>query len=165
VASRIRHTYGTVTYATVAFVGRVIGIWRGEDGRVRSGPAVRNDAFVPVLDLIRSKGLLDRPLLTPRCRDRDHADQVRKSIYLAARYYCSCGERMCTRKHNNIDGCPDEGQRLSVRCDVVKDSEGRLRVQVQVFDKKESMRAVVQRYGSDPSAWPYQSRAKKIRSK
>ena len=143
---------------------RVVGIWRGPDGGVRTGPAVRNDAFIPVLELIRERGLLDRPLLTPRCRDRDHADQVRKSIYLAARYYCSCGERMCTRKHNNIAGCPDGGQRLSVRADVVKDSDNRLRVQVRVFDKRESMRQVVATYGPDPANWPYQSRAKRLKS-
>jgi hypothetical protein len=153
-------------------VGRVIGIWRGPDGGVRTGPPQRDDRFIPVLDLIRRQGLLDRPLLTPRITTADQAEQIRRSIYLAARYYCSCGERLCTRRHPNVPttenpagGCPDGGQRLSVRADIVRHpGTGHLHVQLRVFDKRESMREVVRKYGTDPSRWPYQARAKRLKN-
>lgn len=153
-------------------MGRVIGIWRGEDGTVHRGPAARNDAFIPVLHLFRERGLLartddDPPYLVPAelTKTRDDADWVRRSLYLAGRYYCSCGARTCTRKHGNIEGCPDGGQRLGVQAHIVKDRSGRFRVQLRVFDKTEATRQVVAQYGSDPSAWPYQARARKLKGK
>lgn len=137
---------------------RVIAIWQGG-----SGPPQRRDEYVPVLALIHQRGMLNRPILTPVCADRDQADWIRKGLYLSARYYCSCGEKYCTRKHNNIDGCPNAGVRLSCRADVVKDAKGRLRVQVRLWDKQIGIRSVVERYGPDPSQWPYQSKARKLK--
>jgi hypothetical protein len=139
-------------------VSRVIAIHQGQ-----AGPPTRNDRFVPVLDLIQRHGLLDRFLLTPPCRDRDDAENVRRSIYTSARYYCSCGVKFCTRKYDNLTGCPDGGQRLSVRADVVKNQAGKYCVQLRVYDKREAMRAVVDKYGPDPSKWPYQSKARKLK--
>ena len=107
--------------------------------------------------------MLERPILTPVCEDMDDAERTRKSLYAAARYYCSCGEKYCTRKHNNIDGCPNGGMRMSCRADIVKDTKGRLRVQVRFWDKQIGIRAVVERYGPDPSKWPYQSKARKLK--
>lgn len=138
---------------------RVIAIWQGG-----SGPPTRNDRFLPVLGLIHRNGMLDRHVLTPPCATVDQADEVRRALYSAARYYCSCGEKYCTRKHNNIEGCPNGGMRLSCQAHVVKDAKGRLRVQARFFDKQESMREVVRRYGPDPSKWPYQSKARKVKT-
>jgi hypothetical protein len=139
-------------------VGRVVAIWQGG-----SGPPQRNDRFLPAVAFIHEHGLFDRPFLTPRCRSMDHAEDVRRSLYLACRYFCSCGERLCTRKNPNTKGCPDGGQRVSVRADIVKDAKGKLRVQCTFYDKTEAMRQVVATYGPDPSNWPYQARAKKMR--
>jgi hypothetical protein len=118
---------------------------------------------VPVLAVIHQREMLGRPILTPVCTDRDQADEIRRALYAAARYYCTCGERLCTKKYNNIDGCPDDGMRFSCRADVVKDGKGRLRVQVRYWDKQIGIRTVVQKYGPDPANWPYQSKARKLR--
>lgn len=130
----------------------------------------RDDRFGRVIDLVLERGLLDKPLLTPPCRDYEHADDTRRAILRSARYYCSCGRKTCTHKYKNYPtesrprgGCPDSGQRVSGRADIVKDSEGRLRVQVTFHDKAEAMRAVIQKYGPDPSKWPYNSRAKRLK--
>jgi hypothetical protein len=144
-------------------MGRVIAIFQQEHGVPRTGPPRRNDRLVPVLDLIRERGMLGKPVLAPRCASMDEADAMRRDLYAAARYYCSCGARYCTRKHDNISGCPDGGMRLSCHADIVRDARGALRVQVTVFDKAEGIRSVVARYGPDPAAWPYQSKARKRR--
>lgn len=143
-------------------MGRVIAIYQ-QDGKTRVGPPSRNDRFLPVLGLIHQNGMLERFILTPPCTDMDQAEDTRKALYAAARYFCSCGEKYCTRKHNNIDGCPNEGMRLSCRADIVHDDKGRLRVQMKLFDKQIGIRSVVARYGPDPSKWPYQSKAKKLK--
>lgn len=146
-------------------MGRVIRIWQ-EEGRTRSGPPVRNDRFTPVIDLVRRLNALDRPFLVPikYTRTQAEAEDVRKSLYSTARYYCSCGQRYCTRRHNNLDGCPNGGQRISCRASLVRDSEGRLRVQFTLHDKREAMRALVDKYGPDRSKWPYDPWAKKEKS-
>jgi hypothetical protein len=143
-------------------VGKVIAI--GPGGRPQAPE--RSDLFRVVIDWIRTAGQLDVPYVSPRCRNQDHADEVRRGIYRSARYYCSCGDQMCTRRHGNLAGCPDGGQRISCQADVVtrRGDDGRrhYHVQVTLFDKREAMRAVVDRYGPDPSKWPYQARARKL---
>lgn len=136
----------------------MIGIWQGG-----AGPPVRNDRFVPVVAVIARHGLFDRPFLTPRCKTRDQADDTRRGLYLACRYWCSCGERNCTRRYSNTAGCPDGGERISCRADVVKDRKGRLAVQVTFYRKAEAMRQIIATYGPDPSQWPYQARARKLK--
>lgn len=138
---------------------RVIAIHQGG----KAGAPTRNDRFIGVLQVIHSAGKLDQLILTPPITTMDEAEDTRRALYAAARYYCSCGQKYCTRAHNNIDGCPRDGMRLSCQAHVVKDPEGRLRVQFRIFDKKEAMREVVKRYGPDPSKWPYQSKARKIK--
>lgn len=138
-------------------MGRVIAL--GPGGRAQAPQ--RDDRFRDVIDLIRERGLLGRPLLTPPCRNRDHADDVRRAIYRSARYYCSCGEGYCSRKHSGE--CPSGGQRIGCRADVVRDAKGKLRVQLRLYDKQEARREVVRKYGPDPSKWPYQSKAKKAK--
>jgi hypothetical protein len=125
---------------------------------------------MPVVQQAHAAGLFGRPILTPVFQSHDAADDARKGLYLACRYFCSCGSKMCTRKYKNIPseenpdgGCPMDGQRMSCRADVVKDAEGKLRVQVVFFDKSEAIRTVIKKYGPDPSAWPYQSKARKIK--
>jgi len=144
-------------------VGRVIRIYQDGSGQHRAGPPLRDDRFVPLIEMIRSWQALNQPYLAPLrfTPTKDACRDLIRSLYLAARYYCSCGERYCTRKHNNLKGCPDGGQRISCQASIVKDSQGRHRVQFSYFDKKESIRAVVAKYGPDPSQWPYNSRAKK----
>ena len=139
-------------------MGRVIGVWQGG-----AGPPKRDDRFVPVIELVHRLGLYGRPYLTPPCRTWDQADDVRKGIYLGARYFCSCGEKYCTRKYRNTEGCPDQGERVSVRADVVRDAERRLRVECTFYPKAEAMREIIRKYGPDPSLWPYQAKAKKLR--
>jgi hypothetical protein len=141
-------------------MGRVIGIWQGG-----AGPPQRRDHFVPVVALVQKYGLFDRPVLTPVCATVAKAEAVQKDIYLACRYFCSCGQRLCTRKHTNTaGGCPDGGQRVSVRADVVRDAAGKVRVQCTFFDNTEAMRQVVATYGPDPSKWPYQAKARKMKN-
>lgn len=146
-------------------MARVIAVWQGG-----SGPPVRNDRFIPVLKIIQGKGLLGRKILTPVCKTHDQAEDVRRSLYTSARYYCSCESRNCARQHNNYPtdtnpegGCPAGGMRLSMSAHIVKDKQGHLRVQLQVNDKKIAIRYMITKYGADPSLWPYQSRAKKLR--
>lgn len=89
-------------------------------------------------------------------------------LLLSARYYCSCGRFSCARKHSNWPdpegkpgGCPYGGQRLTGRADVVKDETGKLRVEFQLHDKRESMRSFIQKYGTDRTSWPYDPRARR----
>jgi len=151
-------------------MGRVIAV--GPGGKAQA-PA-RTDDFRDVIEAVRAGGLLDELLLSPACRGHEHADQVRRGLYLSARYYCSCGGKHCNRRWPNIPaednpqgGCPDGGQRISCRADIVtvtgEDGRKLYHVQFRLHDKRESIRAFVQKYGPDPSRWPYQSRAKRTR--
>lgn len=133
----------------------------GPGGKVQAPE--RDDRFRPVIELIIGYGLLGRKVLTPACRDYEHADDTRRAIYRSCRYYCSCGEWTCTRKHGNVDGCPRGGQRIGCRADVVRDGRKKYRVEVIFRDKRETIRWVVERYGPDPVHWPYFARAKKLR--
>lgn len=124
----------------------------------------RNDRFIPVIMLIHKREWLEKPILTPACRDMDQAEQVRKDINRAARYYCSCGDRFCTRNHDNIGGCPNQGMRLSCRADIVRHKDGTLRVQVTLRDKRIGIQHVIRTYGPDPANWPYHAKRKQLRS-
>jgi hypothetical protein len=141
-------------------MARVIAI--GPGGRVQA--PVRDDRFRPVIELVLASGLLGRPLLSPVCKTMDAADDVRRGLYRSARYYCSCGEPYCTRKHDNISGCPAGGQRVSCQAKIIREPGGKLRVQFTLFDKSKAIRAHIERYGSDPNAWPYFARRKQLRS-
>ena len=142
-------------------------IERGPDGR--AGPPRRDDRYGVVIGTVRLMGMLDRLILSPPARDRDHADEIRRGLHRSAWYYCSCGEPQCTRRYDNIAGCPDGGQRISVRAEIVTkpDAAGRkhYHVQFRLHDKRESMRAVIEKYGPDRSKWPYDPRQKQLRSK
>lgn len=150
-------------------MGRVIAIHQG-----KAGPPPRDDRFVPVVEWVLASGELGRPYLVPLAftPDRDAADQVRRSLYLAARYYCSCGLRTCTRKYGNVPGqnqdnpaggCPAGGRRVSCQAAVVR-VNGHVRVQFAFHDKREAMRQVVAKYGPDPDKWPYLSKRKRKRT-
>jgi hypothetical protein len=152
-------------------MSRVIAIHQGPDGRRRPGPPKRDDRFAPVIDLMIASGRLGVPTLVPvrYTPDRETAAEVASSLYNAARYYCSCSRRNCTRRHPNIPaegnpegGCPDGGRRVGARVDLVRHN-GALRVQFTFFDKKEAMREVVAKYGPDPANWPYNPRAKRMK--
>ena len=147
-------------------MGRVIAIHQTASGH-RAGPPKRDDRFFPVVEWVRANGMLDRPLLVPVrwTENRDEAEDVRRSLYNAARYYCSCGARHCVRNHKNYppdNGCPNGGQRVSCQAKLVM-KDGHVRVQFRFFDKREAVRTVVAKYGPDPSNWPYQARARKVR--
>lgn len=145
-------------------MGRVIAI--GPGGRAQAPE--RRDVCRPVIELVLTRGLLDRKLLSPVCSTLARAAQLRLDLYRSARYFCSCGQIYCTRKHKNTppdNGCPHGGQRISCQADVVKDAAGDLRVQFRFMDKREAMREVVRRYGPDPAKWPYHARAKRLAAK
>jgi hypothetical protein len=138
-------------------MGRVIAV--GPGGKAQAPE--RDDRYRPVLEQVVAMGLLGRWVLSPPCQSEEKANEVKNGLYRSGRYYCSCGARYCTRKHDNIGGCPDGGRRLSVQARPARDAEGMLRVEFRVMDKKESMRAVVQKYGPDPNNWPYFAKRKK----
>ncbi|HUY44220.1 MAG TPA: hypothetical protein VMV92_00625 [Streptosporangiaceae bacterium] len=131
----------------------------------------RSDHFGGVIDAVRAAGMLDQLVLSPRCRSREHAEETKSGLYRSARYYCSCGGRHCARTHKNIPegskpaGCPDGGQRISARADVVTvtgdDGVTHYHVQFRLYDKAEAVRAVVQKYGPDPEKWPYLAKRKR----
>ena len=135
----------------------------------RLGPPRRSDPFREVIDLIRERGMLDQLIITPAARSYDHADEIRRGINRSAWYYCSCGETGCTRKHNNIAGCPDGGQRISSRAEIVTrtgpDDRKHYHVQFQLHDKREAIRAMIDKYGADRSKWPYDPKARQLRRK
>lgn len=147
-------------------VGRVIAI--GEGGRAQA--PVRDDRFRAVLEIIAERELLDKKVLSPECRDWDHADEVRRAIYRSARHFCSCGKVSCTRRHRNYPvadqpaGCPRGGKRISVDADVVKDEDGKFYVQILFRDKAAAMRHVIETYGPDPNNWPYNPWAKRVKA-
>jgi hypothetical protein len=138
-------------------MARVIAI--GPGGKAQA--PVRDDRYRPVLEQVVAMGLLGRWVLSPACQSAEKAEEVKNGLYRSGRYYCSCGKPYCTRRHGNLQGCPDGGQRLSVQAAPVRDEEGCLRIQFRVMDKREAMRAVVAKYGPDPNKWPYFARRKK----
>lgn len=148
-------------------MGRVIAI--GPGGRAQA--PVRDDRCRPVIQAVLAAGLLDQLLLSPVCRTQGEAFELRAGLYRSARYYCSCEHIYCTRKHKNVppdNGCPRGGQRISCEADVVlwadpADGKGKYRVQFRLFDKRESMRHVVLKYGPDPNKWPYFARRKQLK--
>ena len=147
-------------------MGRVIAI--GPGGRAQAPE--RSDRYRPVIDFVRDSGQLDELLLGPACRTRDDAEEMRRALLLSARYYCSCGRATCTRKHANypVDdkpgGCPHGGQRISGRAEVVTvtgdDGRKTYHVQFTLHDKREAIRALIDKYGPDRSKWPYDPRAR-----
>ena len=151
-------------------MGRIIAIHQGPDGRKYAGPPNRDDRFTSVIDWVLANGELGNPWLVPLrfTQNHDEAEAVRKSLYNAARYYCTCDERHCVRKHTNYPseknpagGCPAGGQRVGCKAVIVR-HDGHVRVQFQFFDKREAMREVIAKYGPDPTKWPYQAKAKRI---
>jgi hypothetical protein len=148
-------------------MGRVIAV--GPGGKAQAPE--RDDRCRPVIDYVVGRGLLGRLLLSPPTLllSYDQAVDLRRAMFRSARYYCTCGRWWCTKKHGNIPvgdrpgGCPAGGRRVSCSADVVRDAAGRYRVQFTLFDKTESIREVVRRYGPDPNQWPYFSRRKRPR--
>lgn len=140
---------------------------RGPDGRI--GPPVRRDEYRAVIDTVYRLGMLDQLILSPAARNYEHADEIRRGLNRSAWYYCSCGQPQCTRRHDNIAGCPEGGQRISSRADIVtrtgEDGRVHYHVQFQLHDKREAIRAMVQKYGTDRSKWPYDPKAKQLRRK
>jgi hypothetical protein len=130
----------------------------------KAGPPKRDDRFIPLIELIRSWDALDQNFLVPKrwTPTKAEAAEMKRLLYLSARYYCSCGDRHCNRKHNNVDGCPNGGQRISCTAVVVKDAAGHLRTQFMFRDKHDGIHSVIERYGDDPKDWPYLARAKKV---
>jgi hypothetical protein len=142
-------------------MGKVIAL--GPGGKPQAPE--RTDHFGGVIEQVRASGMLDELLLSPRCRSHEHADEIRRGLYRSARYYCSCGSSRCTRAHSNIEGCPDGGQRISCRADVVtvtgEDGRKYYHVQFRLHDKREAIRSMIEKYGPDPSKWPYQAKARR----
>jgi hypothetical protein len=154
-------------------MGRVIAI--GPGGQAQA-PA-RDDRCRPVIQHIREAGKLDELMISPPCLRLADAQDLLKALYRSARYYCSCDHPYCTRKHSNVPsdnnaqgGCPRGGQRISVyhaSVVTITDKEGRKlwAVQFKLADKRESMRAVIAKYGPDPNQWPYFSKRKRLKEK
>ena len=133
----------------------------------------RSDLYRPVIEFVRDSGQLDELLLSPACRTHDDADQMRQALYRSAWYFCSCGRKTCTRRHNNYPvgdkpgGCPHGGQRISMHGTVVfvtgEDGKRTYHVQFQLFDKRESIRQLIKDHGPNPDKWPYNPRAKRTK--
>lgn len=149
-------------------MGKVIAI--GPGGRAQA--PVRDDRCRPVIEAVRDLGLLDRLLVSPRCKTMTQAAELRRALYRSARYYCSCGQIYCTRKHKNYppdDGCPNGGQRISCQeAEIVTITDRATQrkywaVQFRLADKREAMRAVVAKYGPDPAKWPYLAKRKQLK--
>ena len=148
-------------------MGKVIALGPGGSAQA---PA-RSDEFRGVIEAVRASGLLDQLLLSPPCRDYEHADEVRRGLYRSAWYFCSCGRKNCVYRHRNTPsegnpggGCPRGGQRISCRADVVtvmKNGRKHYAVQFRLHDKREAIRAMIAKYGPDPASWPYFSKAKR----
>ncbi len=141
----------------------------GPGGRAQA--PVRDDRCRPVIEYMLEHDLLDQLRLSPVCESRAAAAELCSALYRSARYFCSCGLLYCTRKYRNYppdNGCPRGGQRISCQADVViwtdpETKRGHYRVQFRLFDKREAIREVVRKYGPDPSRWPYQAKAKKLK--
>lgn len=154
-------------------MGSVIAV--GPGGRAQA--PVRDDRCRPVIEAVRDLGLLDVLLISPPCKTLRQAEELSQAMYRSARYFCSCGGASCSRRHSNVPseknpagGCPQGGQRISCRADVVTVTDpatGRKQwaVQFTLFDKAESIREVVRKYGSDPNQWPYYARRKQLKEK
>ncbi len=121
----------------------------------------RDDRFREVITIYIQRDLLGKVTLTPVCGSIDQAEDIKRALFRSAFYYCSCAKPTCTQRHNNNDGCPDGGQRISAEADVVRDKAGKLRVQVTFRDKQEARRAIIAKYGADPANWPYDPRSKR----
>lgn len=149
--------------AEIEYVGSVIAIG---PGGVAQAP-VRDDRARLVIETVLRLGMLDRKVLSPACASMAEADDLRRAIYRSARYYCGCGRPNCTKKYGNIpredgtQGCPLGGMRVGCRADVVRDARGAYRVQFSLFDKREAIRHVIERYGPDPEHWPYLAKRKR----
>lgn len=148
-------------------MARVIRIYDG-----KAGAPARDDRFIPLIELVRAWGALDSTFLVPLrwTPTRTEAANVKRLLFLSARYYCSCGHKHCNRSYPNVPheanpdgGCPNGGQRISCRAMLVKDKAGKVRVQFSFHDKREAIRSMVAKYGPDPSRWPYNARAKKLK--
>lgn len=150
-------------------MGRVIAL--GPGGRAQAPE--RDDRCRPVIEYVLAHGMVGRKLLSPVCSSLARAEELRLALYRSARYFCSCGEMYCSRKHRNTppdNGCPRDGQRISCHADVVTwtdpaDGIRKYRVQFTLRDKREAIRSVVERYGPDPNKWPYFARRKQLREK
>lgn len=148
-------------------MGRVIAI--GPGGRAQA-PA-RRDLYRDHIEQVREQAMLDKKLLSEPCSTKAEADQLRRDLYLSAKYYCSCGHVTCTRRYKNFpwgDGCPHGGQRISCKAYVVLETDpadGRKKycVEYQLFDKREATRSVAAEYGPDPNNWPYNPRSKQLK--
>ena len=124
-----------------------------------------------MIEAVIGRGLLDRKLLSPVCSSQARAAELRLALYRSARYFCSCGMPYCTRKYKNTpphNGCPHGGQRVSCQADVVlwtdpADGIKKYRVQFRIFDKREAMRRMIERYGPDPNKWPYNPKSKQLK--
>ena len=130
---------------------------------------VRDDRCRPVIEAVREAGMLDQLLISPACATMTAAEELCTAMYRSARYYCSCGEIYCTRKHKNTppdNGCPGGGQRISCQAHVVTVTDPgtgarKWAVQFRLMDKREAMRAVIEQYGPDPNNWPYFAKRKR----
>ena len=150
-------------------MSRVIAL--GPGGRAQA--PVRDDRCRPVIEVIRAAGLLGSLRLSPPCKNYEEAWELRQAMFRSARYYCACGAPNCTRKHRNYppdNGCPDGGQRISCAADVVlwthpETGKEYHCVQYKLTDKREAMRAVIQKYGPDPNNWPYFARRRRLKEK
>lgn len=147
-------------------MARIIAVGPGGRGQAPE----RDDRFGTVIAAVLEHGFLDRPLLTPAARNLEHADEVRRAVYRSARYFCTCGERYCTRKYPNVRdkrvvGCPRQGHRVSCKAEIVRDASGKYRVEIIFRDKTDGIRHVVATYGPDPSKWPYQAKARRTMRK
>jgi hypothetical protein len=150
-------------------MSRVIAI--GPGGRAQAPE--RDDRCRPVIEYMIANRLLEQLRLSPVCTTLQRAEELRRAMYRSARYFCSCGERYCTRRYRNTpphNGCPDGGQRISCQADVVlwkdtKDEIRKYRVQFMLMDKREAMRAVVQKYGPDPNKWPYFAKRRQLKER
>jgi hypothetical protein len=136
-------------------MARIIAIGPGGKPQAPS----RDTRFAAVvLQALQQHGF-GRLILSPPCSTWDQADDVRRGLYRSAGHYCSCGDPMCHRKYRLY--CPQQGQRISTQAEIVKDDKDRLRVQFQLFDKKDARRSHIKRYGSDRTRWPYDPKAKR----
>jgi hypothetical protein len=141
---------------------RILGV--DEHGHVRN--VVRDDRYDIVIEtalavMTQRQLPYGSPLLSPVCPTFEVADDVRRGIYRSALYYCGCGVWGCHRKDSVA--CPQGGQRIGRRADIVRDDDGHLRVQFKLFDKAAARAYMITTYGNDRSKWPYDPKQKKSR--
>jgi hypothetical protein len=122
----------------------------GQRARIHASPRHRplpdDGRFSPVVEWVAANGAFGQPFLAPArfTENHDQARDVRRSLYDAARSFCSCGTRNCARQHlncpseaNPAGGCPSGGQRVSCHATLVM-HEGQLRVQFRLFEKRKA---------------------------